>query len=103
MATTITARRALSPDEQFALRKPRSLWSDAWHQFRRHNLAMAGVFALGLLVVATLIGPFVWTEPTNLINFSGYWFLPRSPGYLLAITPEAARRRERPGQGSGGR
>ena len=46
MATGITAQELIRPatvaDE--ALRRPsRSLWTDAWRQFRRHRLAMFGV------------------------------------------------------------
>ncbi len=56
--------------QQLALRKPRSLWSDAWHQFRRHRLAMAGVAALAVLTVGTLAGPVVNTTPIDTINFA---------------------------------
>ena len=52
-----------------AMRPPRSLWKDAWHQFRRHNLAMAGVVTIAFLTLATFVGPFLWTLPINDINF----------------------------------
>jgi peptide/nickel transport system permease protein len=51
-------------------KKPRSLWSDAWRQFRKHKLAVASVFVLVFLSIATLIGPFVWTKDMALIDFS---------------------------------
>lgn len=51
-------------------RKPRSLWSDAWRQFRKHRLAVGGVFVLAFLSIATLIGPFLWTKDMALIDFS---------------------------------
>ncbi len=51
-------------------KKPRSLWSDAWRQFRKHHLAVAGVFVLVFLTIATLIGPLVWPNDMSLINFS---------------------------------
>lgn len=51
-------------------RKPRSLWSDAWRQFRKHKLAVAGIIVLALLSIMTLIGPFVWTKDMALIDFS---------------------------------
>ncbi|MBX6341625.1 MAG: ABC transporter permease, partial [Thermomicrobiaceae bacterium] len=38
-------------------KKPRSLWSDAFRQFRRHRLAMAGMIVLAILVLATVLGP----------------------------------------------
>jgi len=51
-------------------KKARSLWSDAWRQFRKHHLAVAGVFVLVFLTIATLIGPFVWNQPIDKIDFS---------------------------------
>jgi len=51
-------------------KKPRSLWSDAWRQFRKHRLAVASVFVLIFLTLATLLGPFVWTKDMALIDFS---------------------------------
>jgi len=35
-------------------RPPRSLWKDAWWQFRRHHLAMVALGTLGFLIVFTL-------------------------------------------------
>jgi peptide/nickel transport system permease protein len=53
------------------LRRPaRSLWSDAWRQFRRHKLAMAGVMTLSLLLLTTVVGPFVWRVPPDTIDYS---------------------------------
>ncbi|MCM8748160.1 ABC transporter permease [Thermomicrobiaceae bacterium CFH 74404] len=37
--------------------RPRSLWSDAWRQFRRHRLALAGLFTLASIVLAVIAGP----------------------------------------------
>ena len=51
-------------------KKPRSLWSDAWRQFRKHKLAVAGIIVLAILVVATLLGPIVWPENMSTIDFS---------------------------------
>jgi peptide/nickel transport system permease protein len=73
MATGITARELIRPatvaDE--ALRRPsRSLWSDAWRQFRRHRLAMFGVVVFAILLVATLIGPFVYRASSDAIDYS---------------------------------
>ncbi len=51
-------------------KKPRSLWSDAWRQFRKHRLAVAGVFVLVFLTIATLLGPLIWTKDMALIDFS---------------------------------
>lgn len=57
--------------EGFRLRaKPRSLWSDAWRQFRRHRLAMAGTVVIALLVLLTVVGPLVWRTPIDTIDFA---------------------------------
>lgn len=48
-------------------RKPRSLWSDAWEQFRKHRLAVLGTCILLVMIVATMVGPFLW--PQGDINF----------------------------------
>lgn len=50
-------------------RKPRSLWSDAWRQFRKHKLAVGGVIVLVFLVITTLLGPIVWPENMKTIDF----------------------------------
>jgi peptide/nickel transport system permease protein len=53
------------------LKRPaRSLWGDAWHQFTRHRLAMAGLFTFFALVAFTLIGPFVYHTPIDNIDFT---------------------------------
>ena len=53
------------------LRRPaRSLWKDAWHQFTRHKLAMAGLVTLTFLVIATLIGPIVYQASISTIDFT---------------------------------
>jgi peptide/nickel transport system permease protein len=66
METTV-ARVGVEPD----IRRPaRSLWKDAWFQFRRHKLAMAGLVTLVILVVLTLIGPLLWPVPFSKIDYS---------------------------------
>src|ERR1700737_2100491 len=72
MASTVTAQDLIRPatPAEAALRRPsRSLWSDAWHQFRRHRLAMFGVFVFMLLLVATLVGPFLWRGSSDAIDY----------------------------------
>jgi peptide/nickel transport system permease protein len=71
--TTVTAQDLvrLPTLTERALRRPaRSLWSDAWRQFRRHHLAMAGVVVFALLLVMTLIGPLVWRTSGESINYA---------------------------------
>src|SRR6266849_4249125 len=73
MATGITAQELIRPATvaEAALRRPsRSLWSDAWRQFRRHRLAMFGVTTFLVLLVATLIGPFLWTTSGTALDSS---------------------------------
>lgn len=67
-ATDIELTRASGTVE---LRRPaRSLWKDAWFQFQRHRLAMAGLVTFLLLVVFTLVGPIVYSTPVNEIDFT---------------------------------
>jgi len=54
---------------QSAIRKPRTLWNDAWRQFKRHRLAMLGLMVLIGLFLTTLFGPFVWTKRIDGVNF----------------------------------
>jgi peptide/nickel transport system permease protein len=72
MATSVTAHnlvRAPATVDPTLRRPARSLWSDAFRQFRRHRLAMFGVFTFSLLLVATLLGPVIYRAPTDLIDY----------------------------------
>ncbi|MBI1293522.1 ABC transporter permease subunit [bacterium] len=54
-------------------RKHRTLWGDAWVQFRRNGLAMFGLIILTLLVIGILVGPMFYTvdpEHINIVNSS---------------------------------
>ena len=51
-------------------RRPYSIGGEAWRRFRRHNLAVAGAIILGFIVLAVLVGPWIWTVPINDIDFS---------------------------------
>ncbi len=73
MATTVSAQDLVrSPAlAEPALRRPsRSLWSDAWRQFRRHKLALMGIGVFAALLLLTLIGPLVYRAPTDAIDYS---------------------------------
>ncbi len=62
---------ALADAEERILRQPpRTLWRDAWRQFRRHHLAVAGMVVLVILLVATLFGPFLYRVPIDAIDYS---------------------------------
>ena len=69
MATT-QVRLTATPATALYTRPPRSLWNQAWYQFRRHRLAMAGLGVLVLLVLATLLGPFIWPQKIDTIDFT---------------------------------
>ncbi len=46
-----------------------SLWTETWRRFRRHRLAIFGACVLSLMVLAVLLGPFVYRVPINEIDF----------------------------------
>ena len=46
-----------------------SLWAEAWRRFKRHRLAYLSLWVLGLLVLAVLVGPFVYKVGINDIDF----------------------------------
>ncbi|HFC11788.1 MAG TPA: ABC transporter permease [Anaerolineae bacterium] len=53
--------------EEKTTQKHRSLWGDVWRQFRKHKGAMVGATILTLIVITTLIGPFIYTvDPGHL-------------------------------------
>lgn len=49
---------------------PFSPTRDAWRRFRRHHLALAGLFVLVLLVLSVLLGPLLWRLAINDIDFA---------------------------------
>lgn len=63
---------ALPAPPTLALRaKPqRSLWGDAWRQFRKHKLAMAGLITFIFLLLATFVGSPLYPQEIDTIDFS---------------------------------
>jgi peptide/nickel transport system permease protein len=62
MATTqerVEERTAVEPGQ---VEKHRSLRNDVWRQFKRHKGAMVGLVILTLIVIATLLGPFIYPQ-----------------------------------------
>jgi peptide/nickel transport system permease protein len=47
----------------------RTLWSESWHRFRKHRLATVGMVVLLVMVVAVMVGPFVYKVPIDEIDF----------------------------------
>jgi peptide/nickel transport system permease protein len=50
-------------------RRPYSIGGEAWRRFRRHKLAVTGAIILGFIVLAVLVGPWIWAVPINDIDF----------------------------------
>lgn len=67
MAGSIPASATASP----AVAPPRvGPWREAWRRFRKHRLAVVSLVILATIVLAVLIGPFVWRVPIDEINFA---------------------------------
>jgi peptide/nickel transport system permease protein len=49
-------------------RKQRTLWGDAWSQFRRNKLAIFGLLLLTTIVLAVLVGPLIYTVDPKAID-----------------------------------
>ena len=53
------------PAPAAAVRPPRSQWVDVWRQFKTHKGAMVGAAVFLFIILAVVLGPYVWTvEPT---------------------------------------
>jgi peptide/nickel transport system permease protein len=50
--------------------KHRSLWGDAWRQFRKHKLAMAGLMLFIFFLLATFVGSPLYPQEIDEIDFS---------------------------------
>jgi peptide/nickel transport system permease protein len=83
MAVRATHARGIAAEvEPLLARKPRTLWSDAFRQFRRHRLAMVGLFIISFFAVAVVIGPEIYPRPVNDIDFANELVAP-SAAYPL--------------------
>jgi peptide/nickel transport system permease protein len=49
--------------------RPLSPRREAWRRFRRHRLAAASAVVLLAMILAVLLGPFLWRVPINEIDF----------------------------------
>lgn len=45
-------------------------WREAWRRFRKHRLAVLSLAILSAIVLAVLVGPFVWRVPIDEIDFT---------------------------------
>lgn len=59
-----------SPDTAAPVRAPVSPGREAWRRFKRHRLAVLCTVILALIVLAVLLGPWVWRVPISDIDFS---------------------------------
>jgi peptide/nickel transport system permease protein len=58
------------PIGDLRVKEQRSLWSDAWRQFRKHKLAMAGLVLFIFMLLATFGGSPLYPQKIDMIDFS---------------------------------
>src|SRR5215212_7170107 len=58
------------PVGNLLIKKQRSLWGDAWRQFRKHKLAMAGLILFIFMLFATYVGSSFYPQKIDQIDFS---------------------------------
>ncbi len=46
----------------------RSLWTDVWRQFKTHKGALAGMIILVIIVLAVIVGPYLWTVDPSFLD-----------------------------------
>jgi peptide/nickel transport system permease protein len=55
---------------ELSVKPQRSLWSNAWRQFRKHKLAMAGLVVFVFMLLATFVGSAVYPQDIDEIDFA---------------------------------
>jgi peptide/nickel transport system permease protein len=65
-----TAALPLDLAQRENFKKHRSLWSNAWRQFKRHHLAVAGLIVLIIFVLLTFVGTMIYDTSKDYIDFS---------------------------------
>jgi peptide/nickel transport system permease protein len=58
------------PVGDLRIKGQRSLWGDAWRQFRKHKLAMAGLMLFVFMLLATFVGSPLYAQRIDAIDFS---------------------------------
>ena len=58
------------PVGELQIKQQRSLWGDAWRQFRKHKLAMAGLTLFIFMLLATFVGSPLYPQKIDAIDFS---------------------------------
>lgn len=58
------------PVVDLRIKPQRSLWGNAWRQFRKHKLAMAGLVLFIVMLLATFVGSALYPQEIDEIDFS---------------------------------
>jgi peptide/nickel transport system permease protein len=58
------------PIGDLRIKEQRSLWGDAWRQFRKHKLAMAGLVLFIFMLLATFGGSPLYPQKIDMIDFT---------------------------------
>jgi peptide/nickel transport system permease protein len=58
------------PEKAPIPRSPVSPGREAWRRFKRHRLAVVCAFILSFIILAVLLGPWIWRVPINEIDFT---------------------------------
>ena len=58
------------PIVDLRVKEQRSLWGDAWRQFRKHKMAMAGLVLFVFMLLATFVGSPLYGQEIDEIDFS---------------------------------
>jgi peptide/nickel transport system permease protein len=53
------------PNPLARVREQRSLWNNAWRQFRHHKLAMFGLIIFVAFTIIAFTGPYLWGDEVN--------------------------------------
>ncbi|MBX3011366.1 MAG: ABC transporter permease [Caldilineaceae bacterium] len=80
MAATTQAAPSRLPLVQKKVAAPRTLWRDAWVQFRKNKLAIVGMMVLGGLLLAALFGPLWYTVDPEKIDIMASGLTPTFTG-----------------------
>jgi peptide/nickel transport system permease protein len=72
VAVTSVAEYPLAdlPVANLQIKKQRSLWGDAWRQFRKHKLAMAGLVVFIFMLLATFVGSPLYPKDFATLDFA---------------------------------
>jgi peptide/nickel transport system permease protein len=71
--------------------KPRTLWRDAWGQFRKNKLAILGMTVLAILLLAVISGPFLYTVNPETIDIMASELAPTFTGQHPLGTDDLGR------------